>query len=189
MLRKAINSKGLAYLALLFTVACTPLKHKTIDKTYHGTNGTGGYWLAWLTQDVVKGDSVIIRVTGYNVEEHKAEISNALLLLENGEPRQPKVIKGPTGTKQVRVSPGKYLIGLIPTRLAFPIRTKYFKLKAGDSLTVAFNSVWNYQPPLVDKALYKNGLEEYYKMVERAEKEEAKRKRKEARKQKRKKNE
>ena len=176
-------------LLLIILCACTPLKHKTIDKTYHGTNGNGSYWMAWLTNDAVKGDSVVIRVTGYNVEEHKAELVNTIILYENGTPSLPKVEKDSISTKLIRIIPGKYQLGLIPSRLAFPIRTKYFKLKAGDSLTVAFNSVWNYQPPLVDKALHKNGLEEYYKMVERAEKEEAKRKRKEARKQKRKRNE
>jgi len=177
-------------LLLLLTIvcACTPLKHKTIDKTYHGTNGNGGYWLAWLTQDAVKGDSVVIRVTGYNVEEHKAEVLNALLLLEKGEPIQPKVLKGPTGTKQVRVSPGKYLIGLIPTRLAFPIRTKYFKLKAGDSLTVAFNSVWNYQPPMINDNDEKGALKRMEERIKKYKKEQAKKKRKEAREQKRKKN-
>jgi len=173
----------------LLIIACTPIKHKTIDKTYHGINGNGGYWLAWLTQGVVKGDSVVIRVTGYNVEEHIIEKQNIVAFMYGDSVTFPEVKKTPLGEKLVRVVPGKYQLGFVPSRLSLPFRTRRFYLKAGDSLTVAFNSVWNYQPPLVDKALHKNGLEEYYKMVERAEKEEAKRKRKEARKQKRKRNE
>jgi len=121
----------------LLTVACTPLKHKTIDKTYHGTNCTGGYWLAWLTQDAVKDDSVVIRVTGYNVEEHIIEKQNIVAFMNGDSVTFPEVTKTPLGEKLIRVVPGKYQLGFLPSRLSLPFRTKRFHLKAGDSLTVA----------------------------------------------------
>ena len=174
-------------LLLITACACTPIKHKTIDKTYHGTNGTGSYWLAWLTQDVVKDDSVIIRITGYDVGKHQAEKVNTPALIQKDVVALKFKKRDSLGETIVRTKPGKYKIGIVPENTFYPIRTKYFKLKAGDSLTVAFISIENYPGPLIDRAQHKNGLQEYYKMVDRAEKEEAKRKRKEARKQKRKK--
>jgi len=169
----------LILLSCFLTIACAPLKHKTIDKTYHGTNGTGSYWLAWLTQDVVKDDSVVIRITGYDVGKHQAEIINTPALIQK-DVVAPKFKKRDSlGKTIVRAKPGKYKIGIIPENTFYPIRTKYFKLKAGDSLTVAFISIENYPDPLIDKAQHKNGLQEYYKMVERAEKEARKQKRKE----------
>jgi len=128
-------------LTFLILCSCTTVRHKSISRTYHGTNGKGGHWTVWRMPYKTSGDSVAISASGYNVSrKEKVKFGAFYALSAKGDTiRVDNDI--PYQNIYVKLPAGKYRLGFQPIAMVIGTLTKPIKLSAGDSIALHANVV------------------------------------------------
>jgi len=124
---------------LFLTLQGCVIRHNTINKTYHGTNGRGGHWLAWRTPNALPVDSAAIVFSSYNATAQDNFPGGYLFIVNQQQDTTVLVNDEPRKPISVRLVPGKYFFGYQPSLVAASVYIKRFRLSPKDS--VAFTIV------------------------------------------------
>ena len=128
-------------LAIVFiSCSCTTVRHKSISRNYHGTNGKGGHWMLWRMPNKISSDSVVISASGFNVSlQQKAKVGVLVIISKHDT----VIIKNTidyTSTK-TKVAAGKYKFIYTSGSGTIGVKTQLFKFNAGDSIALQVNLV------------------------------------------------
>jgi len=133
--------KYLVILFFLMLCSCATVKHKSISRTYFGTNGKGAQWIVWRMPYKSSGDSIIIHASGYNVSE-QSELDFGVLYLRypDGQYNTYMYSENAKGVT-VKVPAGRFKIGFQPDLPSTGINTRFFRFNPGDSIALFVNAV------------------------------------------------
>jgi len=133
--------KNIIALIMIFILcSCTTVRHKSISRTYHGTNGYGGHWMLWRMPNKTSGDSVAISASGFNVSRQEKVKTGLLAVLSRKDTTEVKDAED-YGVAYTKIPPGRYQIIYQPLTVNRGIRTHFVRFNAGDSIALQVNLV------------------------------------------------